>query len=219
MEKNFFYSLKEKVEPQHTALIIVDMQNDFCSAQGAMAKVRDVSAAGAIIPKLKEFIAQARSAGVKPFFIYMCRGAEDAQGPYEEMAHRRGRKLRLCEPDSWGVKIVDELSPVKGDEMVRKRAYSAFIRTDLDRRLRDAGIKTLIMSGVATNVCVESTARDGFMLDYYIVYARDLMAAYDEKLHDNTLRNIKEHFGEVVTSEDILAIWGIKSEPERLTSS
>lgn len=211
MEEKFIIGLKDKLKPHHTAVIIVDMQNDFCSPQGAMAKLRDVSSASAIIPGLSKFIERARSAGARPFFIYMCRGPEDAYGPYEEMMHKRGRKSRLCEPDSWGVKIVDELSPVPGDEVVRKRAYSAFIRTDLDRKLREYGIKTLIMSGVATNVCVESTARDGFMLDYYIVYASDLCAAYDKSQHDSTLRNIKEHFGEVLTSQEILAAWGINA--------
>lgn len=210
MEKKFLASLKEKLKPEHTALIIVDMQNDFCSPQGAMAKVRDVSAAYALIPRLREFIAQARSAGAKLFFIYMCRGPEDAHGPYEEMIHRRGRKLRLCEPDSQGVKIVDELTPQEGDEVIRKKAYSGFVRTDLNRKLQELGIKTLIMSGVATNVCVESTARDGFMLDYYVIFASDLTAAYDESLHENTLKNINEHFGYVLTSEEILAVWGRK---------
>lgn len=210
MEKKFFTSLSEKLRPEHTALIIVDMQNDFCSPRGAMAKIRDVSAANDVITPLQQFLSKARAAGVKPFFIYMCRGPEDAHGPYEEMVHRRGRKFRLCEPDTWGVSIVDELTPLEGDEIIRKRAYSAFIRTDLHRRLQELDIKTLIMSGVATNVCVESTARDGFMMDYYIIYASDLMAAYDKNLHENTLRNIKEHFGEVVTSDEILVVWGRK---------
>lgn len=208
MDKKFFTSLAEKLRPEHTAIIVVDMQNDFCSPAGTMAKVRDVTPAYTLVPKIEQFISKARTAGAKPVFIYMCRGPEDAYGPYEEMIRRRRRKFRLCEPDSWGVKIVDELTPQEGDEIIRKRAYSAFIRTDLDRKLQELGIKTLIMSGVATNVCVESTARDGFMLDYYIIFARDLMAAYDENLHENTLRNIKEHFGDVLTSEEILAVWG-----------
>lgn len=210
MDKKYFTNLQEKLRPEHTAIIVVDMQNDFCSPLGAMAKVRDVSAANAIIPDLKTFISQSRTAGARPIFVYMCRGPEDAYGPYEEMARRRKRKLRLCQPDTWGVQIVDELTPQENDEIIRKRAYSAFVRTDLNRKLQEHGIKTLIMTGVATNVCVESTARDGFMLDYYIIYARDLTAAYDQSLHDNTLRNIKEHFGDVVTASEILAAWGIK---------
>ncbi len=184
------------------------MQNDFCSPHGAMAKVRDVSAAYKLIPGLERFISKARAVGARPIFVYMCREPEDAFGPYEEMIHRRGRRLRLCEPDSWGVKIVDELTPREDDEVIRKKTYSGFVHTDLNRKLQKLGIKTLIMAGVATNVCVESTARDGFMLDYYVIFAGDLTAAYDESLHENTLKNIKEHFGQVLTSEEILAAWG-----------
>ncbi len=208
MSRKFFSSLQEKLRPEHTAVVVVDMQNDFCSPEGAMAKVRDVAAAGAIVPNLRQFLTQARTAGAKPIFVYMCRGPEDAYGPYEEMLHRRKRKSRLCAPDTWGVKIVDELTPQEDDEIIRKRAYSAFVRTDLNRKLQELGIKTLIMTGVATNVCVESTARDGFMLDYYVVFARDLTAAYDQGQHESALKNIKEHFGDVLTAEEILGVWG-----------
>jgi len=73
--------------------------------------------------------------------------------------------------------------------------------------LRSKGIRTLIMSGVATNVCVETTSRDGFMKDYYIVLLKDCTAGTSEELHNNTLQNISRFFGEVVDSSDIIRCW------------
>ena len=90
---------------------------------------------------------------------------------------------------------------------MQKHRYGAFTDTDLDLILRSKGIRTLIMSGVATNVCVETTAREGFMKDYYIVFLRDCTASTLEELHNNTLRNIDRYFGVVVDSSDIYQCW------------
>ncbi len=77
----------------------------------------------------------------------------------------------------------------------------------MDKKLRDMGITTLVVTGVATNVCVQATVQDGFMSDYYVVVPSDLVAATDEKLHDITLLSIDRFFGTVVSSQELIQIW------------
>ena len=95
-----------------------------------------------------------------------------------------------------------------------KHRYGAFESSDLDLVLRSQGIRTVVMTGVATNVCVETTARQAFLRDYYVVFASDCTATYDQAAHDATLRNIDAFFGQVVSAEEIQACW--EQEPARL---
>ena len=90
-----------------------------------------------------------------------------------------------------------------------KNRYSAFVGTPLDTMLRANGITTLILTGVATNVCVESTARQAYTLDYYVVVPRDLTGGVNETAKEMSLQNIDRYFGEVVDSADVLSAWGI----------
>ena len=97
--------------------------------------------------------------------------------------------------------------PKDGEAVITKHRYDAFIDTDFDLVLRSKRIRTLAMTGVTTNCCVESTARHGFMRDYHIVLVRDCTAAYSNKLYEATLENIDRLFGQVVSSEELLTSW------------
>ncbi|MFC2018953.1 cysteine hydrolase family protein, partial [Chloroflexota bacterium] len=88
-----------------------------------------------------------------------------------------------------------------------KHRYSAFIDTDLDLILRSQGIKTVIMTGVATNVCVESTARDASMKDYYVVFVKDCAASFTMRDHNATLRTMGTLFGTVASSQEVMGAW------------
>jgi ureidoacrylate peracid hydrolase len=111
--------------------------------------------------------------------------------------------------------LVYGVAPEPGDPLVTKHRYSAFINTDLDLILRAQGIKSLILTGVATNGCVESTARDGFMLDYYVVFVDDCSAtSAGPGPHAGTLANIGRGFGEVVKAADLMSMWAPVAEPE-----
>ena len=114
----------------------------------------------------------------------------------------------VCERNSWGADFYGGIKPLPGEVVVKKHRFSAFIETDLDLILRSKGIRTLIMSGVSTSVCVESTTRDGFMKDYYIVFLKNCTAEISEDLHNNTLKIVDLFFGEVVDSSDVLKCWG-----------
>jgi ureidoacrylate peracid hydrolase len=91
--------------------------------------------------------------------------------------------------------------------VVKKHRYSGFVDTDLDVILRSSGIRSLIMTGIATSGCVEATARDGFMKDYYIVLIDDCCGSYSKDLHDGTLQNIRDAYGAVASGEDVVAVW------------
>ena len=91
--------------------------------------------------------------------------------------------------------------------MLRKKKYSAFFGTRLDSILKSKKIKTLIMTGVATNVCVDTTVRDGFMRNYYIVLPEDCVASYSKTLHKAALENMNTNFAYVTDSKELLRIW------------
>jgi ureidoacrylate peracid hydrolase len=99
--------------------------------------------------------------------------------------------------------------PREGDVVIPKYKYSGFHSTYLDQFLRANRIETLIITGVATNVCVETTARDGFMRDYYVVIPRDLTEGTSPEDKESSLKNVGVFFGEVVGSADLLRCWGL----------
>ena len=99
------------------------------------------------------------------------------------------------------------MAPRAGDAVVTKHRFGAFTGTDLDVILRSQGIKTVVMTGIATNICVESTAREAFMRDYFVVLADDACAAYSRAQHDTTLANIDIAFGVVHKTEELIEHW------------
>ena len=91
--------------------------------------------------------------------------------------------------------------------MVTKHRYSGFVNTDLDTVLRSMGIQRLLIAGVTTNVCVESTARDAVMRDYFVTLLRDCMAADSEAEHNASLRTFESYFGRIANSEEVISSW------------
>jgi ureidoacrylate peracid hydrolase len=201
-----FTTLEEKVAPGHTALIVIDMQNDFVDDEGACAQNgQDMTPVQAIVPTLKQFAASAREAGA--LVVYVRVSHDDSTNSEAYLERRKGRSADVCTEGTWGAEWYPELVPEAGDVTVTKHRFSAFIDTSLDLILRSRGIRTIITTGTATNVCVESTARHGHMLDYYVIFPEDASASTDLPAHDATLHNIQKHFGDVVKAADIEAAW------------
>jgi ureidoacrylate peracid hydrolase len=202
--------LNQIVTPAHTALLLVDMQHDFCSPGGVMDSVgAEMSAIEAIVPKLTGFVTEARRHGVTVVNIRTEHPEEDISAPQRNLWQRRGVNTHSCDPDSWGASVLPGLTPLPDDLCITKTRYSAFVGTDLDTQLRGRGIKTLIVTGVSTNVCVESTWRHGFMLDYFIVVPEDLVACGSGvKFHDMALENLQRYFGVLTDSKTIAQAWG-----------
>ncbi len=207
MAREVLYTLEEQVDPKHTALIVIDMQNDFCHPDGYMGKCGfDVSASQAIVPRLAGHIEATRRAGATVVFIQLIMDDMYRYANFLAHDHKRGVSLERCQTASWGADFY-ELKMLPSDLLVIKHHYSAFVDTNLDLVLKSRGIKTIVMSGTATNVCVESTARDGFFNGYYVVFLSDCSATYSQEVHDATLANIDRHFGAVITADEVEASW------------
>ncbi len=208
-------SLALKVRPAHSALLVVDMQNDFCASGGLISKDgRDVTSAQALGARLPAFIQAARDAGVLVVFIRCVYTSERnfyLSDVWLEQAARKREggytRIPVCRDGSWEGDFYGDIKPQPGDVVVTKHRYDAFHNTDLDLILRSNGIRTVVLTGVVTNVCVETTAREAFVRDYYVVAVDDGCAAYVAADHTASMSNIDRFFGEVATIKQISAHW------------
>jgi nicotinamidase-related amidase len=149
----------------------------------------------------------ARGAGTTIIWVKMLH-AEWSTSPSntEHRLRTRPNTALICQESTFGVEFY-RVEPEPGEPIVVKHRYSAFVDTDLQLILRSKGITSVILTGVATNVCVESTARDAYMRDYYVTFVEDCSARYDQAKHDATLRNMADHFGVVVKADEVVEAW------------
>jgi ureidoacrylate peracid hydrolase len=194
----------EKIAPAHTALLVVDVQCDYFCKGGIIDLMGyDYQANEVIIPALKQFIATSRRYLKKIIFT------RQTMYPYlrSPVVVEHYTRVKMTRPFNPRNEDFYRITAEPDDIILPKHRYSAFIGTPFDAILRANGIKTLIITGVATNVCVESTARDGFMLDYHIVVPSDLTAGVSDQVKQMSLFNIDTFFGEVVESGRIVSTW------------
>jgi ureidoacrylate peracid hydrolase len=200
--------LAEKVRPAHTALLVVDVQKDYFGVGGIIDLMGDdPRGLEALLPPLDRFLDVARR--VLPVVIFTQQSFYPFLRSAAVVEHfERAGMSRPFDPDREAFYHVSPRLPPEGRDIVlKKHKYSAFIGTALDGILRSNGIGTIIVTGIATNVCVESTVRDGFMMDYHVVVPSDLVAGVNEEYKAWSLRNIGRYFGHVLESADILAAW------------
>jgi ureidoacrylate peracid hydrolase len=195
--------LAERSGAAGTALLVVDMQNDFCHADGALAKRgAELGPTQAMLPQLLRLVEAARAAGLA--VIYTANAHDDWTNSAAWRERQGGEGLALCRTGSWGAKFYG-VRPAPTERVLVKHRYNAFVGTDLDLILRSRRIETLIFSGVATNVCVESTARDAFARNYAVVMARDCLAGSSLEEHEWALRSLERYFGAIVAEADAIA--------------
>jgi len=193
------------MNPDQSALVVVDVQNDYCDDHGAFgrngAELGPVQAAAERIVHLVEV---ARRAGV-PVVWVKTHHDKWTNSPMW-LTRRSSKGLELCVPDSWGADFY-RVKPAAGEVVVVKHRYSAFVGSRLEIVLRALARPTLIFSGVTTNVCVESTLRDAFMRDYDTVLVEDCAAAFTKPEHDGAVYNVRTYFGRVVDSATLEGQW------------
>jgi nicotinamidase-related amidase len=219
--KCVYTTLAELVVKHHTALVIVDMQNDFCKSGWAFGRLGiDLSMYSPMIPRLARLLEGARKAGVMVIFIQMTvlanRMSESPAQIRFNMrlhlgSHQATEPLNYTVEGTPGQAIIPELAPRAGDLLVCKYRSSGFWGTNLDLLLRSNHIETVIVTGCTTEGCVESTARDALFNDYYVVVPEDCVASDDRCQHDASLFLMRHRF-DVVTSTDILALWQESSQ-------
>lgn len=202
-------TLDTKIDPSHTAIVVVDMQNDFCAEGGYLHSTlgADMSPNAPLAGRIMDLVQAGRAAGTQLVWIQANYEPKYLSGQAKAKLAERGIDAICCEGQTWGWDFY-EVAPEDGELVVEKHSYSGFFGTELDRLLRFRGIKTLVMTGVATNVCVESTLRDGYFNGYYIVVPEDCVGSAAMDLHEATLKNVRMFFGEVVTAEAVKAVWG-----------
>lgn len=195
--KDFF-----TIDPRRAALIVIDMQNAFV-AEGAPL---ETPGARAMIPRLERLIRFARDQRIPIVWTQ-----SDHRLPFGGLMLRKFPVIReqrcLWQGDASFEMYPQMLQPREGEREFRiiKHKYDAFFETDLDAILRFHKADTVIVTGTATNVCCESTARSAFMRDYQVAFPSDANATFDAAMHEATLKNIDLLFGRVMTTEDLLA--------------
>ena len=200
------------LDPKTSALVVVDVQNDFCHSDGAAAKMGlDISAVQEAVPKILELVGLARDAGVPRIYL---RG-EHSHWFNTDVWLRRGAKgnsidapkVPIVEAGSWGAEFF-EVDPQPDELVVTKHRYSGFAYTPLELALQTLHTTNLVLCGTATNVCVEATARDAIMRGFYPVVVTDCVASGSADLHDAALKDMAEFLGAIVSLEDVQDAWG-----------
>jgi ureidoacrylate peracid hydrolase len=200
-------TLEQKAAPGNAGLLVIDVQNDFVADGGFFDKIgADVKTAQKAVPNLVRLIEKARSAGVPVIFVQAIYDPQDLSDPMRERNLRREVPMPRCLTDSWGADFY-EVRPAPGEPVVIKHRYSAIINTGLDALLKSRGIRSLLLAGVATDTCVESTGRDAYFIDYYVSIVSDCCAAFDQGDHAGALKRFDRDYGAIVTSHEVIGAW------------
>ncbi len=200
--------LGDRVAPGHTALLVIDLQNDFVAAGGYIEKVvgRDTAACRAILPAVTQLIEAARRAGVPVIWIVADYSHDKIPVPARARLARQGWSDVCCAPGSWGHDFAGP-RPRAGESVVTKHSFSSFHGTALESDLRRRGVETLVVTGVQTNACVDYAIREGFVRGFYIAVAEDCVASHMPELHAATLGATRFLFGDVVPSSALMERW------------
>jgi ureidoacrylate peracid hydrolase len=208
--KPVFNSLEELLRPEHTAVLVVDMQNDVVGRDGAYARQGDVSRCEAVVPRVAALVAMARAAGAKVVYTLnttLPGGASDTPAwLYFKTRARPGIDPTYTLDGTWGQRLVDELEPRPGEPVVKKHRSDAFVGSNLDIVLRGLGVATVAVAGVVTHGCVEATIRHAAFADYYTALVEDCCAAEDRVMHEAALKVIGARH-DLVRSERIAELW------------
>jgi ureidoacrylate peracid hydrolase len=201
-------ALIDKLAPAGCALLVIDMQNDFCAPGGYIDKTmgKDVSAAAPLVPTLQRMLDAARARGVPVVWVYADYSHDQLPDSMRVKLKARGITAECCKPGTWGAGWFG-VAPAQGEALVAKTTYSGFAGTTLEATLDTLGVRTLVFAGVQTQVCVESTLRDAHSLGYFCVAPQDAVASHTPALHAATLDNIRFLFGDVCNAADVTAAW------------
>ncbi len=207
-----------EIDLSRTAVVVVDMQNTFVHRGGIFDLAGfDISATAKIIGPCREIVKTAREKGIRVIYTQMGYSPDlYGSGGQNSPLWRKSRGLPLLRqrPElrdklyiygTWGADIIEELAPEPGDIVIQKQKHDGFIGTNLDIVLRTYSIKYLVFIGTATNICVDSTLRHAFFLDYFPVLVTDAVSQLGPgTTQEATIFNVRTIFGWVTTSENLL---------------
>lgn len=213
MNENFYRdrSVANTMTPERTALVIVDMQNDFGHPDGYFGKKgQDVSSVFATVPAIERLVEGARQSGV---LVIWTKNEALPAGRSDSAAWLafKGVALDLDAPtytlkDSWGQQFLEPLEPRPDEPVVVKYRSSSFDHTPLDLILRANKIENVVLCGCATDACVESTARSAAYHDYYTQIVSDCVASTRPKMHDDAM-HVFDTFFTTAPSHEFISTW------------
>jgi ureidoacrylate peracid hydrolase len=191
------------ISKDNTALIVVDMQNIWVHPRGA----RYLPMSEDIVPRMQELLRFCRSSGVPVIYLHTTKRTDLADAgifaDIKPQTHDADNEWSNFEGTP-GAEIYDPVKPAQSDILVKKFRYSGFYGTQLENLLRALGRDTIAITGVATNVCCDSTARDGAMRDFKVLFLSDCNASFSAAEQEATLSNFDKHFGVVMDSRTLM---------------
>lgn len=208
--------LSNILDPRHTALLMIDMQNDFCSPDGKFAKAgRDASGIIEIVPKCKELLESARAANVMVIHIQQSTlpGEQSDNGGWLAFKTRDGKAPTYATVNTWGWEYIDELKPFNDDEsgkhfepVIVKFRPDGFLHTNLDLVLRANNIESVVCCGCTTEGCVLATVMGAAFHNYYTCVAEDAVATSVDGAQEHALWLMRKRYI-VRTVEKIVSCW------------
>jgi len=191
----------------NTALMVIDMQNGFCSEDGSVNAIGLPAARlRTAVPGCERLIAAARKAKLPVIYTRYMYRPDYADGGI--MANELIPDLKkTLKAGTWDVEVVDELAAEPNDFIVDKNRPSAFYATNLEPMLKGLAIENLVVCGVTTNCCVETTVRDASQRDYRTFVVADAVAEYEDDRHEVALKSMGMLFAHIVSTDDVERAW------------
>lgn len=200
------------IAPSRTAVVVIDIQVDFASPGGALGQHVDMAAVQPAVAAAEHLVEAARAAGAPVVFVGLFTTPETDAPSWKERMRRRGGdpndESALCREGEAGSAFYGP-QPRAGEIIVKKTRYSGFVGTDLDARLKALGVDTLVVAGLTTECCVDSTVRDAFSLDYHVFVAADACAAYEADIHAASLKVMELNSAILTDTAAIAAAWSV----------
>ncbi len=192
---------------EKTALMVIDMQNGFCSEEGSVNAIGLPAARlqPAVAP-CERLVAAARKANIPIIYTRYMYRSDYADGGI--MAHELIPDLqKTLVAGTWDVDVVDELAPKEGDFIVDKNRPSSFYATNLEPILKGLAVENLVVCGITTNCCVETTVRDASQRDFRTFVVGDATAEYEDDRHEVALKSMAMLFAHLVSTADVENAW------------
>lgn len=209
--------LQSLIEPATTAILVVDVQNDFVDERGRVGREgTDLSGLRAAIGEINRLIDAGRTLGIPVIYVRTEHGPDVDTAPYQARYARRGMSPddTLCHGGTWGSDLAADLRPPRADEtVIVKHGYDAFAAPELPALLRRRGTHTVIVTGVVVNLCVRATTFSAFEHGYFPIVPQESTAATDGDVARAALEDIAAWYGEVPTIDEVLAAWRAGAVP------
>ncbi|HKJ97172.1 MAG TPA: isochorismatase family cysteine hydrolase [Thermoplasmataceae archaeon] len=197
--------LHTALDPSRTALLIVDMQNDFVKDEGYLGQRKHgIDVVQETIPVIKRLLEHFRNNGLMVVYTETVHMRYTNSLNWVSRSAEKSLDPMICKSGTWGAETIPELKPLENEPVIQKHRYDAFMDTDLHVVLRSNNISNLVIVGTQTNLCVESTARHAYMMDYMTIMVSDGVSTPETEYQAPLLKNFSENFGYVMSAEEVL---------------